>query len=259
MIKGISQTNCVIPTASGGRRASLCPNFSANPTTDKQSTKKKSHKLAWAFGIATAITAGIGACIVMAVPSLRMQALNLFRKQASEEAINTAIHKYAKEIAHLKKEKEVFLNPKTGELVHSIQGEKHRVTLDNDGRTFVDCTIIGHNHPSGYSFSLPDLHNCISRKTQRVFVATQKNIYHIKTNDSYDETKFLDYLVNNGIIKLKDRKPKTIKRAILKHKSLIYPISHYESVKESFQRYYSEVKKICNHMGWTYWREPLPV
>lgn len=267
MVNNVSQVNnSVFPVNTASQGNVVYPNFQPvgydelQLSTNKK--KKKSHKvLAWLGGIAATLTIIATATI----PALRMRFCNIFKKQASEEVIMNSIRKYAKEMAHLDKEKMVHLNPKTGELVYNNQGNKHKVGYNKISDTlFGGHTIKGHNHPeqiidnlhlNDMTFSLKDFMVGINEHGKHEFVATHKHIHHIKYNGKYDEKKFLDYLVNNGVIKLKDRKYDTIAKAIKEH--VAYINSSRESVAEFSERIFSETKKLCDAMGWTYWREPL--
>lgn len=267
MINSVSQVNRTIYPMNTAIQSSIsCPNFQSIGFDELQlqnnNKKKKSHKvLAWIGGI----TAAIAACAVIFNPVSRMRFLNLFRKQASEETINNAIRKYAKEMANLDKEKKIFINPKTGKLVYSVQGIEHEVRVDELGHKFFGKTIIGHNHPgqvvcgryfNDTSFSLQDLRAGLLNRNKHEFVVTQKHIHHITYNGNYDDKKFLDYLVNNGLITLKDRKPETIFNEIHGNK---FDFDINWSNAEVIEKHYSRNKRICDAMGWTYWREPLPI
>lgn len=264
MVNNVSQiNNSIYPVNTTSQGDFVYPNIQPVGYDELKLSKKKkkSHKvLTWLGGIA-------GAIIILAnaaIPTTRMRFCNLFKKQASEEVIMNSIRKYAKEIAHLDKEKKIFLNPKTGALVHSIQGEEGSVTTKGLCDNLFDTYAIGgHNHPDMVSgnihlndgtFSMQDLFSAIQLHSKYEFVVTQKSIYHIKYNNNYDEKKFLEYLINNKIIVLNDRKPETIKKVIKECKRIF---NFDMSTTEHCERGHSQVKKICDHMGWTYWREPL--
>lgn len=240
------------------------PNFSSASNNSDQSSEEKNNKLAWT---AAAITA-VGACIGIFVPAIRMHVLNLFKKQASEEVIKNSIRKYAREMANLDKEKQIFINPKTGKLVRSIEGTERNVSsgniLDN---LFLGHAITGHNHPfinlpgnrclNDLTFSLQDFYVDLMTKNKFLnFVVTQKNIHYIKYNNNFDEKKFLDYLINNKLVELNDRSRETVTKVLSERKNIHNSNS---SATEILERKYENVKKLCDAMGWTYWREPLPV
>lgn len=295
MINSVYKTNYTTPSLINNLKITSAPAFCAKPSADTiNQPKKKSHKLAWTAGIVAALAVGATAYF----PALRMKFTNLFKKQVSEEIINNSIRKTAKEISNLANEKAVFINPKTGEVVHSIDGEGRQVVSKGIKSILLpETTIHGHNHPvqilqmpsningkettlemrmNDITFSLTDIYNDITHRVSHSFVATKENIYHIKFNKNHNSDKFLDYLVNNGQITLKDKKYKTIIEALGEDSAIINQEDVPESalrahnteekfkefIKNGVSKYLSnrehlKMEKMANAMGWTYWREPV--
>lgn len=297
MINSICKTNYTAPALNNNLRVVSNQSFCAKPSADTvNQPKKKNYKLAWTLGILAAAAVGATAYF----PALRMKFTNLFKKQVSEEIINNSIRKHAKEIANLPNEKAVFINPKTGEVVHTIEGIENQVVSNSFKSMLIsEATINGHNHPvhvlqvpavinnkelslemriNDSTFSLTDLYNNLVHKVSHAFVATKENVYHIKFNKNHDKDKFLNYLVDNHKIHIKDRQQKTIFDS-LRHQTLEEEINledvsksafktckteeeFKEFVKNGASKYisdngHSKMQTIADKMGWTYWREPI--
>lgn len=294
LISGINSVNCSVSSLDQRKQKFSQKSFAAaqkEPPQKKQENKKKGSFLSWVAGGITVVGAGIA----MYFPGIRMKVFNLFKKQVSEEVINNAIRQNAKEMARLKNERLIMINPKTGEVFYRNEGSERQVSIENKARLFNEKIILGHNHPSNtipiqvmvddsiknYNincddspFSLVDLYNGAMGKELRSFVVTQKHIHHLNYNNNYDTNKLLDYLVKKGKIKLKNRDPQTINNALHSHVVILPRSNKKEKLwenEEQIKHHYEKtipynlakrealnMQKLCDAMGWTYWREPLP-
>jgi len=285
MIQSISNLNYAKINISQNRRDLPPVNFQANAKSGTQKSKKNT-ALGWAVAV------GGVACAVAFFPAARMKLLNLFNKQVPENIIKDAIRKNATEMANLKTEKAVFINPKTGKVVQSEGGTVDQVNSNlfiNIRNMFLHKnTIFGHNHPElivpiknvkydihckDVPFSYSDLLSGLRSKSNHCFVVTQKNIHHVKFNNNFNENKFLDYLESQNMIELKDRNLSTINKAVAEITfEPQLPENGWENINSETQlkdffenktsdltgeKLYKEMSEVADKMGWTYWREPI--
>lgn len=290
LVKSVNFANNSLSSINQNRGSFQSFNFTSSSEKRSQTDpNKKNHKLLWA----SLITASLGAGAFAFFPAARMVVSSLFKKRVSQDVIDASINKFAQETRNLKFEKGIYINPRTGESVYRLTGEKNKIVskgLKNLKELYLNETcLFGHNHPEqiiptidgkyyahykDVPFSYADFYAAIITKANHYFVVTQEKIHHMKFNNNHDKNKFLDYLEKTNRIKSEDRAPNKIQKVILgipfeqnipEHEW--YSLTTREKIDDFYKNRMSKIvaedlskdmKNLADTMGWTYWREPLP-